>query len=446
MSEAASTSSLPLQRSARTQRTAGGFTVPGLRWWIAGLLTCITIINYLDRSALAVVGPTLKTELSIDEVTFSYIVIAFQAVYGLTMPIAGRVIDWLNIRVGFALAIAWWSIAQVLTGFAGGWRSLAVLRGVLGVGEAGNFPGAIKTVSQWFPPAERTIATGIINMGSGVGSLIAPPLVVFLILHTGWRSAFMLTGALGVIWVALWLVVYRAPEEHPLLSTAELQHIQQGAEPCPTVDNEKTGVAHMILREKNFWALAIARFLSEPAWQLFTYWIPFYLVTERHLDLKQIAYFAWVPFLAGDLGCLVGGLLSPFFLKLGMPVLTARKAAVTVPALLMTVTAFTGTAPSAGMAIALFSIGAFAHQAISSTLLTLPADLFPKRGVATANGLSGTAGYAGGILFTFIIGRAAHTIGYTPLFWGIAVFDLIGCIALWSLLRGARAPASEVAP
>ena len=167
------------------------FTIRGLRWWIAGLLTCITIINYLDRTALAVVAPTLKKSLSIDEASYAWVVIAFQAVYGLTQPFAGRVIDWLNIRYGFALSLAWWSVAQALTGFAGGWRSLALFRGVLGFGEAGNFPGAIKTVSQWFPAKERTLATGIINLGSGIGSLIAPPLVVLLILHYDWRAAFI---------------------------------------------------------------------------------------------------------------------------------------------------------------------------------------------------------------------------------------------------------------
>src|SRR4051812_21397990 len=420
------------------------FTVPGLRWWIAGLLTCITIINYLDRTALAVVGPTLKKDLGIDEVTFSYVVIAFQTVYGVMMPVAGRIIDWLNIRVGYALAIVWWSIAQILTGFAGGWQSLAVFRGVLGVGEAGNFPGAIKTVSQWFPPKERTIATGIINVGSGVGALIAPPLVVFLILHYSWRAAFVLTGMIGIVWVGLWLLFYRSPEKHPLLSAEELAHIRSGDEPCPTPDRADAGVVRIVLRERNFWALGIARFLSEPAWQLITYWIPFYLVTARHLDLKQVAWFGWMPFLAGDVGCLVGGLLSPLFMKMGLQVLTARKAAVTVPALMMVLVAFTGSAPTPGLAVAFFSVGAFAHQAISSTLLTLPADIFPKRAVATGNGLSGTLGYLGGIVFTFIVGRAAGTIGYTPLFWAMAVFDLIGAAVLWALLRGAPA-SSEVA-
>lgn len=419
-----------------------GFTVRGLRWWIAGLLTCVTVINYLDRSALAVVGPTLKTELSIDEKSFSYVVIAFQVVYGLMQPFAGRFIDWLNLRFGYAVAIGWWSVAQAVTGFATGWRSLALFRGLLGVGEAGNFPGAIKTVSQWFPPKERTVATGIINIGSGVGSLIAPPLVVWIILNYNWRVAFAATGIVGLIWVVIWVLVYRPPEEHPWLSAKELEHIRQGDAPGPAEGApqvKEKGVLKLVLPQRNFWALAIARFLSEPAWQLFTYWIPFYLVTERHLNLKQVAYFAWVPFLAADLGCLVGGMLSPFFINRGFALLTARKAAVTVPSILMMLAVFTGKAPSVELAILFFSIGAFSHQAISSTLLTLPADLFPKRTVATANGMSGAAGYAGGILFTWIVGMSAGTIGYGPLFIAIGFFDIIGAIALWVLMREPKA-------
>lgn len=415
---------------------AEGFKIRGLRWWIAGLLMGITVVNYLDRSALSVAAPTLKQELGIDAVAFSQIVMAFQLTYLVMQSFAGRIIDWLNIRIGFALSLTWWSIAQALTGLAGGWRSLAFFRAVLGVGEAGNFPGAIKAVSQWFPPRERTIATGIINIGSGLGSLIAPPLLAFLILRFNWRAAFVMTGVAGFAWVVLWLLAYRQPEEHPLLSARELAHIRQGqAELAVEEAPKESGVWRLVLLDKNFWALAIARFLSEPAWQFFTYWIPLYLSDERHMNLKQIAYFAWVPFLAADLGSLFGGVLSPFFIRRGMKILTARKAAATVPALLMTCAVFIGKAPSVEWAIAFFSVGAFAHQALSSTLLTLPADLFPKGTVATANGMTGSIGYLGGMLFTFVVGRVAAGVGYAPLFVGIAFFDLIGALLLWSLLR-----------
>jgi len=434
----------------RSEDVASGaerpFTVKGLRWWIAGLLTVITIVNYIDRTALGVVGPVLKKELSIDEVSFSYVVIAFQIVYGLTQPFAGRIIDWLNIRMGYAAALAWWSVAQALTALASGWRSLAFFRGVLGVGEAGNFPAAAKTVSQWFPPKERTVAMGIINIGSGVGSMIAQPLVVVLILSFSWHAAFLFTGIAGFLVLVLWLAFYRQPEKHPWLSPRERELIASGEEPVKVAEPVKEkGVFKLVLPQKNFWALAIARFLSEPAWQLFTYWIPFYLVTERHLNMKEVALFGWVPFLAADLGCLFGGVLSPFFMKLGARVLTARKLAMTVPAVLMTLAALTGKAPSLGLAILFFSIGGFAHQAISSTLLTLPADLFPKRTVATANGASGMAGYAGGILFTWVVGQLAKAGNYGPVFLCVGIFDVIGAVVLWSLLREPKLTAVETA-
>lgn len=421
------------------------FTVRGLRWWIAVLLMGITIINYLDRSALAVAAPTLKKELGIDAVAFSHVLMAFQLTYLVMQSFAGRLIDWLNIRVGFAVSLTWWSIAQALTGLAGGWQSLAGFRAVLGIGEAGNFPGAIKTVSQWFPPKERTVATGIINIGSGVGALIAPPLVAYLILQYNWRAAFVVTGLIGLVWVVVWLAFYRSPEEHSMLRPEELEYIRAGQRALPVEELPKEkGVWKIVLPQRNFWALALARFLSEPAWQFFTYWIPLYLSSERQMDLKQIASFAWVPFLAADVGCVFGGMLSPFFINRGLSVLTARKAAATVPAVLMVAAIFIGKAPSAEWAIFFFSIGAFAHQALSSTLLTLPADLFPKRTVATANGMSGTIGYLGGMLFTLVVGRVAETVGYGSLFVSIAFFDLIGAAILWTLLREPPRPRAGV--
>lgn len=415
-----------------------GFHVRGLRWWIAVLLMGMTIVNYLDRTCLSVAAPTLKTQLRIDERDFANIVIAFQFAYLVMQPISGRIIDWLNIRRGLSVSIVWWSLAQMLTGLAVGWRSFAALRALLGVGEAGNFPGAAKAVSQWFRPRERTIATGILNVGAGLGALIAPPFVVYLILGYGWQAAFVATGAVGIVWVGVWLLLYRSPEEHPWMSPAELAYIKEGQDEIVVDEPVEPGVWKIVLAKKHFWALAIARFLSEPAWQFFTYWIPLYLVTQRHLNLKQIAYFAWVPFLAGDIGCLFGGFLSPFFVARGASVMTARKLSATVCAVIMVGAIFIGSAPTAEWAVVFFCVGAFAHQAMSSTLLTLPADLFPRRAVATANGLSGTVGGLGGMIFTKIVGVVAVKIGYAPLFVAIALFDLVGSAALWALLRQPR--------
>ncbi|HXX70504.1 MAG TPA: MFS transporter [Polyangiaceae bacterium] len=415
------------------------FRVRGLRWWIALLLMGVTVVNYLDRSCLSVAAPVLKKDLSIDELHFSRIVMAFQLTYLMMQPISGRIIDWLDLRAGLALSILWWSAAQMLSAVAGGWGAFAAFRAVLGMGEAGNFPAASKAVSQWFRPRERTIATGVLNVGAGVGALIAPPIVVFLMSRYGWPAAFVATGAAGIVWVTVWLLFYRPPEEHRWLSKAELSYIREGATEL-LVDEPLPGesVWKAVLTQRNFWALALARFLSEPAWQFFTYWIPLYLVTERHLEQAGIARVAGVPFIAGDLGCILGGLFSPLFVWLGASVMTARKLAATACALLMVLAGFIGTAPSVGWAIAFFCVGAFAHQAMSSTLLTLPADLFPKRMVATANGLSGTVGGLGGLLFTMVVGIVVPKVGYGPLFVAIAFFDLVGSALLWGVLREQR--------
>ncbi len=413
------------------------FKIKNLRWWIAILLMGITTINYLDRITLSVAAPEFKKSLGITEVDYSYIVNAFQLAYLIMMPLAGRIIDWLGLRLGFTLSIITWSIAQMVTAFATGWRSFAVFRALLGMTEAGNFPGGAKAVSQWFRPKERTLATGIFNMGAGIGALIAPPLVAWLILAYSWQTAFVVTGAFGLVWAALWAWLYRSPEKHPWLSKQEFAHIKEGERELATVEAPKDkGVWKIVLPQRNFWALGIARFFSEPAWQLFSYWIPLYLATERHMNIKEIGYFAWLPFLAADLGSMFGGVLSPFFInKLGMAVMPARKCAATVSAFLMVFVLFISGASTPGWAIFFFCIGTFAHQSMSATLMTLPADLFPKSTVATANGLSGTVAVLGGMIFTTITGRVAQSIGYGPLFTTIAFLDIIGVAFLWSLLR-----------
>jgi MFS transporter, ACS family, hexuronate transporter len=413
------------------------FKIKGLRWWIAILLMGITTINYLDRITLSVAAPEFKRSLGIGEVDYSHIVMAFQLAYLIMMPVMGRVIDWLGLRLGFTLSIITWSIAQMVTAFATGWRSFAVFRSLLGITEAGNFPGGAKAVAQWFRPKERTLATGIFNMGAGIGALIAPPLVAFLILRYNWQTAFVVTGAFGLFWAILWALLYRSPEKHPWLSKKELSYIKEGEQELASVEAPKgKGVWKIVLPQQNFWALAVARFFSEPAWQFFSYWIPLYLATERSMNIKQIGYFAWLPFLAADLGSMFGGVLSPFFMKkMRMSVMTARKCSATVSALLMVFAVFIGRAPSPGWAIFFFCIGTFAHQSMSATLMTLPADLFPKSTVATANGLTGTTAVLGGMIFTAIVGIVAQSIGYGPLFTAIAFLDIIGVAFLWSLLR-----------
>ncbi len=280
------------------------------------------------------------------------------------------------------------------------------------------------------------MATGIANIGSGTGTLIAMPFVAFIILKLGWQAAFVITGAIGFIWVALWLLFYYPPEKHPMITPEELAHIQQGQRELYIEETPREkGVWKVVLGQRNFLGIAIARFLSEPAWQFFTYWIPMYLVTQRGMNLKQIALFGWIPFLAADLGSFVGGLLSPMYQKIGFSVLNARRVSMTTAALLMPFALLIAKAPSGEWAVFWFCFGAFGHNCISATLLTLPADLFPKHTVATANGLSGCIGYFGGMLFTWGVGWLVMHLGYGPIFTMIAFFDIIGATALWLLLR-----------
>lgn len=430
----------PLQEEQQLEKTK----VRGLRWYMASLLMLATTVNYLDRNCLSVAAPELKKTLGITEEQYSYIIMAFQFTYMLMQPVAGRVIDWLGTRLGFSLSVIWWSIANMLHAFAGGWVSFGFFRSLLGIGEAGNFPGAGKTIAEWFPPKERTIATGIMNIGSGTGAMIAPPLVAWIIYKWGWQEAFVITGAVGFLWVAVWRIFYHAPEQHPWLTREEYEHIKKGEaelkveEDAPAGQEKTGGVWGLVLTQRNFWGLALTRFLAEPAWQFFSFWIPMYLATERGMNIKQIGMFAWVPFLAADLGSVVGGMLSPFFQKLGFNVLTSRKLAATTSALMMPAALFIAKAPTPGLAILYFSIASFAHQTLSATLLTMPSDLFPKRTVATANGLSGSIGYFGGLLATFGVGWLVTHVGYTPIFTAIGLMDLVGAALLWTLVRAPK--------
>jgi ACS family hexuronate transporter-like MFS transporter len=411
----------------------------GLRWWIVGLLGLATVINYLDRASLATAAIGFKQDFGIGDQEYSWIVLGFQLSYMVMQPVAGVFMDWVGTRLGFLISVAWWSVASMLHGLATGWPSMAACRALLGVGEAGNFPGAAKTVREWFPPRERTVATGLYNSGASVGMLVATPIVAAIMLWWSWRMAFVMTGAVGFLWVILWAIFYRPLARHPWMTRSEREHIEAGqkdlAVPEPPPDRSRWRI---VLAQRNFWGIALARFFSEPAWQFFVFFIPLYLKDARGWDLKEVAYFAWLSFVGADLGCLIGGFLPPLFQKLGLSLLTARKASATVAGLIMVAAVFVAGAPTEFWAIFFISMAAFAHQAMSSTLLTLPADLFPKRTVATAFGLAGTVGYAGGMIFVAIVGYVSAHFGYAPLFTAIAFLDLIGAALVWILIRAPK--------
>jgi MFS transporter, ACS family, hexuronate transporter len=413
-----------------------GLFRPGLRWRIIAIVALGTVLNYLARSTLSVAAPTLKTEFSMTTEQYSWVVMAFQAAYTVMQPVAGSVLDWLGARIGFTVFAACWALANMAHAFAAGWAGLAVFRGMLGAAEAVAIPGGLKVVAEWFPPRERTVATGWFNTGSSVGNMLAPPIVTYCILAFGWQSAFLVTGALSLLWAVLWYAVYRSPQEHRGLGAAERALIlgTAGAD-----DRPATGTAFSwrdIVRTRRFWSIAIPRFLAEPAWQTFNFFIPLYLVAAWQLDLRSIALWAWLPFLAADVGSIAGGYLAPFLMRrAGVSLLTSRKLTMTAGAVCMAAPACVGLATGPGVAIALFCIGGFAHQMLSGALLTLSTDVFESRAVGTASGMAGSAAWIGGLLFTFAIGQSADTYGYSPLFAALVGLDLLAAAVLWTLLR-----------
>jgi len=406
-----------------------------LRWWIISLVTLGTIINYLARSSLSVAAPTLKAALDMSTQQYSWVVAAFQGAYTIMQPVAGYILDLVGLRLGFALFAVGWSLANCAHALALGWPSLAMFRAMLGFTEAAAIPAGIKVVGEWFPPRERTVATGWFNIGSSLGAMIAPPVVVFCIYAWGWQSAFVVTGGVGLLWAAIWYGAYRPPAVHPRLGKAEHAYIlADGEESGNTGDR----AAHWrtVLRTRDFWSIAIPRFLAEPAWQTFSFFIPLYLVEARGMDLKAVAAFAWLPFLAADAGSILGGYYAPWLMRRWkVSLLTSRKIVVSTGALCMIGPACIGLAGSPGLAIALFCVGGFAHQMLSGALLTLSADLFDRRVVATATGMAGSAAWIGGLGFSLVVGALADTIGYNPLFVCLAVFDVAGAAVLWTLLR-----------
>lgn len=409
-------------------------TLKRLRWWIIALVCVGTVLNYLARNSLGVLAPQLTKELGFTTQQYSYVVAAFQVAYTVMQPICGWVIDSLGLKIAFALFAVAWSLSNMAHGLAGGWVSLAFFRGLLGLSEAAAIPAGVKAVSEWFPAKDRSVAIGYFNAGTSFGALIAPPIVIGLTLAYGWRSAFVVTGAVGIVWAIAWYFLYDPPTRHKALSPEQRMLAPANVEPAGPAVPIMT-----VLRMRAFWGIAIPRFLAEPAWQTFSFWIPLYLARERGMDIKEIALFAWLPFLAADAGGILGGYLSPFFMKhFKMGLLTSRATGISLGALLMIGPGCVGLAASPYMAIALFCLGGFAHQMISGLINTLTTDVFPRDAVARANGLVGMFGWIGGLMFSLLVGALADTVGFGPVFSLLGVFDILGAIALFAVLRPAR--------
>jgi len=360
----------------------------------------------------------IQHEIPLSNTDFSRLQIAFLAAYGVMYAGGGALIDWLGTRRGFVVIMIWWSLACAAHGLATGFRSLAVSRFLLGVGEGGGFPAATKAVAEWFPARERSTAMGIINAGTAIGAVIAPPLIAAIVLQANWRWAFFTCGLAGVLWTVWWVHDYHTPAEHPRLSRTERQTI---AEVFASSASEGAPLSWLrLLERREVWGLVLAKFLTDGAWYFYLFWLPKYLYDARGFDIKQVGYYAWIPYAAAGVGSLIGGWFSSWLLTQGRTINAARKIALGASAAVMPLIVFVTQVP-VELAIVLFSIAFFGQQSWSTLVMIVPTDLFPRRIVASVAGLVGFGGAMGGIVSNLMAGRMLDLgMGYG------AVFSIMG--------------------
>ena len=405
----------------------------GLRWWTIALIMVGAMVNFLSRQTLSIAAPTVIENLHITTQQYGYVTSAFQFCIML-QPLVGYIIDVLGVKTGFALFAFLWSVICMAHGLASNWQILAALRGLLGFAEGAFSPGGLKVVSEWFPAKERGLAGGLYNIGPSLGSMLAPPLVVWAILNYSWQASFVIVGAISLCWVALWLIFYRPVLTHPGLSDQERDYILSGQESFLTGQDRKPSIGS-ILKRRNFWGIALPRLLTDPTWFMLSFWVPLYLTQVRGFDLKQIAMYAWLPFLAADLGCIFGPAVVLFLQKRGLDLIDARRGAFTLGALMMIGVAFTGMVQSAYTAVTLLCLAGFAHQTLSVTMITMATDLFPRNEVGTVAGMAGFCANFGGWISALLIGGLVTAIGYSPFFIGLAVLDLLAAVVAWTVIK-----------
>ncbi|TMM58634.1 MFS transporter [Maribacter algarum] len=395
-----------------------------IRWWIAGSIFLATTINYIDRQALSVAAPVIREDLRLSNEQYGWIVSAFLLAYAIMQMVSGRLIDSLGTKKGFSIAVIWWSIANMLHAFSKGMISLGAFRFLLGIGEAANYPAAMKAISEWFPKEERTKAVGILNMGPGLGAIIAPPLMAWLITDFGWKMAFVITGAIGFFWLLLWRWIYYEPEKHPRISSEELALIQASQKE----ENLEKMPWLSYFKYKEVWGLTLSRFVSDGAFYFFVFWLPSWLADVKGFSLLEIGMFAWIPFLLSDIGSFVGGWTGGQLMKNGMSLDASRKWVIWVGAILVIPVLGCLYIESPYWAIALISLSLFATQFKQASLFTLPIDLFGKKDAASIWGISGSAGSFGAMLFTPLIGWLVDTISYSPVFVIVSILHIISAL------------------
>ncbi len=391
--------------------------IPKLLWVIGFLLFLATALNYADRMVLSVVSVDIRKEFNLSPQDYSDVIALFLVAYAVMYAGSGWIVDRLGTKRGFAVFIFGWSLAQMLHTFATGKWSLATYRILLGLAEPGNWPAAAKAVAEWFPPAKRALGVGIFNAGSSMGSVIAPPLVAFITVEYGWRSAFVVTGAMGFAWLAAWLVLYNPPDRNRWLSHAEYAELAPQLPPPREATPRRENINVLrLFRRRGCWSLAVARFFTDPVIYFVIFWLPEYLRNVRNFDLSEVGKYSWVPFVFGGIGYVLGGWLSGRLIENGWTLPRARKFVMALGACFLPVAIVAPFVPAAWMAIGATCFITFGHAFWVSNLQALPTDLFRGREVATASGFTGMGGAIGGALAQLGTGYLVANFSYTPVF------------------------------
>jgi ACS family hexuronate transporter-like MFS transporter len=404
----------------------------GFRWVICALLFAAMVFNYIDRQMIGILKPDLERQFGWTERTYADIILCFQLAYACSYLLFGRIVEWLGVRLGFAAAFAIWTLAHMAHALARSTGGFILARVALGVGEGGSFPAGIKAVAEWFPTRERTLAIGIFNAGTNIGAIVTPvvtPLIA-LQLGMGWRAAFVLTGLFGVLWLALWLGLYRPPQSHPRVTPEELAVIDSDP-PDPVAPVPWLA----LLRVRQTWCYSAGKFLIDPVWWMFLFWLPEFFAKRHHLDLKAFGPPLICVYLLSDVGSIAGGWLSAALMRRGATLNRARKTAMLFCAVAVLPVAFASQVHSLWVAVAIVGLAAAGHQGFSANLLALPADVFPKKAVGSVVGIGGTAGAIGGMLMAEYAGWVLDEIGsYTPIFTVAASVYLLALVLLQVLM------------
>jgi ACS family hexuronate transporter-like MFS transporter len=418
--------------------------IRGLRWYIGGLLFLSTVINYIDRQTLSTLAPFLKHEYQWTNTDFAYVLIAFRVAYTIFQSVSGRVIDKLGTRRGLSVSVTFYSTVASLTSLAHGLVGFGAFRFLLGAGEAANWPGATKAVSEWFPARERGWAVALFDSGSSIGGAVAPFLVLFLYRSFGsWRPAFLITGLLGFLWLIAWRKLYHPPETHPRLSPEELAYIREGRTQMGADEAEAPAVGWgKLLRYRQTWGIMLGRMLLDPYWFMVSEWFVLYLVSKGFQVEQSILGF-WAPFLGADLGNFFGGALSSYWIGKGWTVGRARRTVLAIfgPSMLLLI-------PAAFLSnylvlILLFAWASFAYAACSTMFLSLPADVFHARNVASVSGLSGTAAGVGTLISTYLIGVVTDRFSFQPVVIAASIVPCAATLLLVTLVRAPKKPDPE---